>query len=319
MGEVAAAHAEAIERNMRNAGIRLSSEDVKAIQTIENHRKRFQDMYRELDSYEKGFDRNKNTARVSEIRKQKEAMRAIGRQLPSADATVGGYYLEVRRYLSGPSAKHAERMREIEAALKRYATEISAKTGVAAIPVPTAPVQGRFDDYVLTVLSLGGQDQMEFCVNGVKVTSARQTVQLKGNQVVTVRATVLDARRKQARSFQASGLSELLEQTDYRLKYRVQSGDFKGVTLWTPMEEKYTWTFLQTPNTNARYVEMSSSHDFALEDDVMAFRYNGNFTAGLSAVARIVWKGESELPGGLRTNESRGNGRGAITFNVGPG
>jgi len=319
MGEAATAQAEMLERKLRNAGIRLTPEDVKAIQTIENHRRRFQDMYRELDAYEDAFNKKKTTARVSEIQKHKEAMRAIGRQLPSADATVGGYYLEVRRYLSGPSKKSAERMAAIEAALKKYAAEINVKTGVAAIPVPVAPVQSRFDDYVLTVMSMRGEDQMEYYVNGVKVTSVRQNIPLKGNQVVTIRAVGIDARRKQSRNFRGGDMTELLEQTDYRLKYQVKSGNFNGITLWTPLNERYSWSIVPAASRNASYKVMSSSFDLALENDVIAFRYNGNFTATVVVSGQLEWKGESQLPAGARTLSSKGTAKGDMSFNIGPG
>lgn len=319
MGEAAAAQAEMIEQRLRNAGIRLTPEDVKAIQTIENHRKKFQQMYRELDAYEDAYTRKKTTARVAEIQKHKEAMRVIGRQLPSADATVGGYYLEVRRYLSGPSAKSAERMRAIEAALKKYGTEIDAKTGVEAIPVPTAPVRSRFDDYVFTLLSLSGEGEMEYYVNGVKLTSLRQDIPLKGNQVVTIRAVALDSRRRQSRDFRGGPMTELLEQTDYRLKYRVKSGNFTGMTLWTPIKERYTWGVGPAQNPNATFKVMTSSFDFALEDDVIAFRYNGNFTTSVTVSSQIEWKGESQLPTGERVLSSKGSTKGSLTFNIGPG
>lgn len=319
MGEAAAAQAEMIERKLRNAGIRLTPEDVKAIQTIENHRRRFQQMYRDLDALEDAYAKKQGSARVAEIQKHKEAMRMIGRQLPSSDATVGGYYLEVRRYLSGPSKKSAERMASIEAALKRYAAEINVKTGVDAIPVPTVPAQTRFDDYVLTVLSLRGGDQMEYYVNGVKVTSVRQNIPLKGNQVVTIRAVGLDARRKQSRNFKGGDMTELLEQTDYRLKYQVKSGNFHGVTLWSPLKERYTWGLAPEPHRTATYKVMSSSFDFALENDVIAFRFNGNFTTTVTTSGQIEWKGESQLPAGSRTLSSKGTAKADMTFNVGPG
>lgn len=315
-GEVASVAAERIEQRLRNAGIRLTAQDVKAIQSIEKHRERFMDMYRQLDAYQDAFDGKGNDQRTSQIAKQKEQMKLIGRQLPAADATVGGYYLELKRYLNAFSKKHNDYMNEIDASMKTYAKEVKAKSAEDSIPEPKEPAKTRFDDYVAYVIATSGD--MEFYIQGQKINKG-QSIPLKGNQLVTLRALALDSRRKQFRSFEPpSSATELHERTDYRLKYQVTSGNFKGNTAWYPTSEKYTWKFSRLPNSNAAYKELTSSFNMATEDDIMAFNYNGNFTVTINVSAKIKWQGDSERPGGNRTMNSDGQATGTITMNVGP-
>ena len=318
-GEVAAATAKRVEERLREAGIRLTAEDVKAIKTIENHRNRIMELYRTLSKYDDAYAKEGNTGRVAEIGGHKTHLRLVQRQLPSADATVGGYYMELKRYLAGPSKKHREYVKAIDDDIAVYAREVKLDGTGGGGAKPSGGGGGGAtagQDLEVYVISVSGE--VEFYVNEQKVERAKQAFALGGANSFTLRAVAVGKRRKQSREFQTRPNTTLHAQSDYRLAYAVKSGNFSGETDWIVDDERYQWSVTRAPNMHAAVEVTTSNKHVTLEHDVVLFTFDGVFSYGAKVSGKVEWIGESERPGGKQSLKNQDQGTGAIMLTVGP-
>ncbi|GEM_PF-5138984 len=312
--QAAAQTAQHLEQKMRDAGIRLTSEDVNAIKAIEIRRATVLQMYRDLSTLQKESEKRGDYAAAKQADFHKTHLRMIQKGLPSADSSVGGYYMEIKRYLNGPAKKHSIWMKEAQTALER-----------SNRPAPARPSQSvgsgsSRGDFELFVIKLGDQrkSHVEFYVNNVKVTGTGQHIPLTGSSF-NLRAFAVGDVRNKWRNFRASENTEIVSMTDYRARYTVSNGNFSGLTDWHVGSEKYAWTFLNAPNPRfAQYGFGSSSGNGTLQNDMLSFTFQGAFSAGFGVKGEVNWIADSQRPGGMFHPKDRETASGDIVFSVGP-
>src|SRR5262249_15295657 len=152
----------------------------KMLRQMEQNRVQITQLNHDLQRFVKAYQEKNNAARVAEIKIQLQRLRGMQAQLPSEDSKVGGYYLDFQRYLKGGVKHYSKYLKEIEQALTKYAKEVQ-PSGPA--PRPSKPTgQGRsgpanFEVYILSV-----SGDVEFYVNEVKVTRAKQSIPLNGKR-----------------------------------------------------------------------------------------------------------------------------------------
>lgn len=315
--QTAAQIAEHVEQKLRDAGIRVNPDEKKAILDVELRKQRISELYSDLNRYQASYQKGNNAARLAEIAEDKRRLRDLAKQLPSADATVGGYYLDLRRYREqlGPSVKSA--IGTVETKLQTYSKETK-PTNPGPGPKPPPGGGGKPGrDFEIYVISVSGTD-LEFYLNEAKVEHARQSFPLGGKDSFTLRALVMGSRRKQGRDFKGGPSSTLEIQGDYRLRYSVKTDNFKGTTDWIVEDETYKWNVTRQPNLQASWDILPSGKEVTVQDDVVAFKLEGAFSFGASVTGEVKWVGDSERPAGKQTLRDTDKGSGSIQLAVGP-
>jgi len=131
------------------------------------------------------------------------------------------------------------------------------------------------------------EGEVEFTINGTQAAPG-VSVQPRGSSF-TIVAKSLTETRKRSREMKESPNMVEFTNTDYKLHYRVQRGNFNGFTTYTVKSESYQW-YAPFDSSEAVTIKSASGVHPAVKDDEMAFKpLRGGREMALTATGEVVW------------------------------
>lgn len=285
-------------------------------------RNRVLGLKRELNAAKNMYQKRDNDDRVEQINKELATTQAVLKSVPQYRGAGDGdrFHKELNRWLAtGAWKKQNAAMEQIRLHINgTYEKELgplnkaSASTGSGG-GGSTPAARSAMEIYVIS-----HSGDMEFYINGRKVTGNHQSFALHGAKTFRLRAVALGAKRKSARDFDAPANTTVEDQTDYRLHYKTRLGNFSGATDWWVRSEQYSWhPGKQLPRTADVSYGKSDKYP-SLQNDEATFTFEAPFSYAASVSAKTEWKTRSTRPGGVRETNQIDNSTGKIQFTVGP-